>query len=551
MHDPSRLEALLESAQLLHSSLDLDDLLRHLLRSVMGRLLVKRGMIAVTNNGVMRLALVRGMPGLKTGDVFDEEAALSAGVELVLPIGATEQPTGLLGIGRPLNGEVSPDEQEFLSALLGIAASGIDNARAHADAHQLNLNLDQKIQELRTLLDLVRGLSAALDPEAVAGLLALTLAGRWAVRRYAVAAWKESHPLVLRQKGMTLSDLQSYQLLLAELPEAVAVADLPAGDFKELLAAQQGAILFPLRAADSTCGIVVLGARPGGLPYTEGDFEFGAGLCAQAVVAFENAWYVRETLERKTIEQELALAASIQEGLFPDRMPTITGYEVAARSRPARQCGGDYYDALAIEIMDGEASSGGRPYLLCVADVSGKGLPASLLMSNMQATLRALLGRFPSLVELAARTNELLHATSPSNKFVTAILVEIDPATGAGRYVNAGHNDCFLLRRGGESVEMLKSTGLPLGMLPGLPYEEKSFQFEPGDLLALYSDGVSEAYDEEENEWGEERLLACLQSVNQDPAPRVVAKVFEEIDLFAGAAPQHDDITLLICKRAI
>ncbi|MDQ3685133.1 MAG: SpoIIE family protein phosphatase [Acidobacteriota bacterium] len=550
MHDPSRLEALLESAQLLHSSLDLDDLLRHLLRSVMGRLLVKRGLIAVTDNGVMHLALVRGMPGLKTGDVFDEEAARVAGVELILPIGDTAQPTGLLGIGRPLNGEVSPDEQEFLSALLGIAASGIDNARAHADAHQLNLNLDQKIQELRTLLDLVRGLSAALDPEAVAGLLALTLAGRWAVRRYAVAAWKEGHPLVLRQKGMTLSDLQNYQSLLAELPEAVAVTDLPAGDFKELLAAQQGAILFPLRAADSTCGLVVLGARPGGLPYTEDDFEFGAGLCAQAVVAFENAWYVRETLERKTIEQELALAASIQEGLFPDRMPTITGYEVAARSRPARQCGGDYYDALAIEIMNGEASSGGRPYLLCVADVSGKGLPASLLMSNMQATLRALLGRFPSLGELAARTNELLHATSPSNKFVTAILVEIDPATGAGRYVNAGHNDCFLLRHDGERVEMLKSTGLPLGMQLGLPYEEKSFQFEPGDLLALYSDGVSEAYDEEENEWGEERLLACLRSVNQDTAPHVVAKVFQEIDLFAGAAPQHDDITLLILKRA-
>lgn len=552
MHDPSRLEALLESAQLLHSSLDLDDLLRHLLRSVMGRLLVKRGMIAVTEGRAMRLALVRGMPALKAGAVFDAEAARAAGVELILPIGDTEQPTGLLGIGRPLSGAVSPDEQEFLSALLGIAASGIENARAHADAHQLNLHLDQKIQELRTLLDLVRGLSAALEPDAVAGLLSLTLAGRWAVRRYAVAAWKGGHPVVVRQKGMALPDLQSCQSLLSELPEAVAVEDLPDGDFKEMLAAGGGAILFPLRAADSTCGLVVLGARPGGLAYTEGDLEFGAGLCAQAVVAFENAWYVRETLDRKTIEQELALAASIQEGLFPDRMPTIAGYEVAARSRPARQCGGDYYDALAVEMANGAAVAGSeRPYLLCVADVSGKGLPASLLMSNMQATLRALLGRLPSLVELAGRTNELLHATSPSNKFVTAILVEIDPATGAGRYVNAGHNDCFLLRRDGETVEMLKSTGLPLGMLPGLPYEEKSFQFEPGDLLALYSDGVSEAYDEEENEWGEDRLLQCLRSVSDEAAPRVVAKVFEEIDLFAGAAPQHDDITLLICKRAV
>ncbi len=516
----------------------------------MGRLLVKRGLIAVTDEGDMRLALVRGMQGLKTGDVFDERAARDAGVELILPIGAAEQPTGLLGIGRPLNGEVGPDEQEFLSALLGIAASGIDNARAHADAHRLNLSLDQKIQELRTLLDLVRGLSAALEPGAVAGLLALTLAGRWAVRRYGVAAWKEGHLLVLRQKGMVLPDLEIYQQTLSELPEAIAIEELPDGDFKQSLVAQQGAILFPLRTADATCGLVVLGSRPGGLRYTEGDFEFGAGLVAQAVVAFENAWYVRETLERKTIEQELALAASIQEGLFPDRMPSINGYEVAARSRPARQCGGDYYDALAVEMTNSEVTNGRRPYLLCVADVSGKGLPASLLMSNMQATLRALLGRLPSLVELAARTNELLYATSPSNKFVTAILVEIDPATGAGRYVNAGHNDCFLLRHNKSEVELLKSTGLPLGMLPGLPYEEKSFQLERGDLLALYSDGVSEAYDENENEWGEVRLLDCLRSVNQDSAERVVARVFEEIDLFAGAAPQHDDITLLIFKRA-
>ncbi|MGH9902411.1 MAG: PP2C family protein-serine/threonine phosphatase, partial [Pyrinomonadaceae bacterium] len=311
---------------------------------------------------------------------------------------------------------------------------------------------------------------------------------------------------------------------------------------------QQGGVLFPLRAGETTCGMVVLGPRPGNLPYTEADLEFGAGLVAQAVVAFENSWYVRETLERKVIEQELALAANIQEGLFPERMPVIEGYDVAARTRPARQCGGDYYDALAIDNAVGQAGAEKRPYLFCVADVSGKGLPASLLMSNMQATLRALLGRTPSLVELAAHTNELLYATSPSNKFVTAILIEIDPAEGTGRFVNAGHNDCILMRGGGE-VELLKSTGLPLGMLSGMPYEEKSFQMRPGDLLALYSDGVPEAYDEAENEWGEERLTDCLRAACDREANGVVARVFEEIDLFAGQAPQHDDITLLVLKR--
>jgi sigma-B regulation protein RsbU (phosphoserine phosphatase) len=223
-----------------------------------------------------------------------------------------------------------------------------------------------------------------------------------------------------------------------------------------------------------------------------------------------------------------------------------------AANRPALQCGGDYYDVLPIDAVE---NGGDKTFLLCVADVSGKGLPASLLMSNMQATLRALLGRVPTLVELATRTNELLHATTPSNKFVTAILLEIEPKTGAVRYVNAGHGDCMLLRGGGEA-ERFESTGLPLGMMApemlemlGKRYEEKNLQINTGDLLALYSDGVTETYDEDENEWGNQRLLACLRAVKSEPLPTIITQIFEEIDRFAGAAQQHDDITLLIFKR--
>lgn len=178
-------------------------------------------------------------------------------------------------------------------------------------------------------------------------------------------------------------------------------------------------------------------------------------------------------------------------------------------------------------------------------------------MSNMQATLRALLGRVPTLVELATRTNELLHATTPSNKFVTAILLQIELTTGAVKYINAGHGGCLLLCAGGEA-EKLEATGLPLGMMPpemlemlGKGYEEKDLQINAGDLLALYSDGVTEAYDENENEFGDQRLLACLRSVENESLPTIVTHVFTEIDRFAGTAPQHDDITLLIFKRCI
>lgn len=547
--DATRLESLLESAQLLNSSLDLDSLLKHLLRTVMGRTLVGRGFIAVSADGKMRIAQLRGLKNSKIGDDFDEQILRESGIVSFYPIGDKEDPIGFLGIGKPPTGEIAVEEIESLNALLGLAASSIANAQAHEKTEKYNFRLNEKVQELRALLDLVRGLTSTLEPEAVAQLLILTLTGRWAVGKYALFIHKEKHAPVVKQKGINLPSFEGFSEILKELPEAVRVADLPECDFKNALELQKAQIVFPINSSDSASGILVLGGRLGKLPFSDSDLEFGAGLVAQAGVAFENSWFVLETIERQKIEQEFELAARIQEGLFPEFLPRIEGFDIFAKNRPAMWCGGDYYDVLPIE------RTGEKSFLLCVADVSGKGMPASLLMSNVQATMRALLGRVPTLAELAARTNELLHATTPSNKFVTAILFEIFPESGKAVYVSAGHGDCLLLRANGE-VEKFDSTGLPLGMMEssmlemlGKNYEEKHLQLNSGDLLALYSDGVTEAYDIGENEWGDENLIQCLRPIVETNAENIVGEVFTAIDDFAQTAPQHDDITLMILKR--
>ncbi len=550
--DATRLESLLESAQLLNSSLDLDSLLKHLLRTVMGRTLVGRGLIAVATDGKMKIAQLRGLKNFKAGDDFDEKLVRENGIISIYPVGDAENPIGFLGLGKPPIGEISSEEIESLNALLGLAASSIANAQAHEKTEKFNFRLNEKIQELRALLDLVKGLTSTLDAAEVAQLLILTLTGRWAVGKYALFVQKENHQPVVRNKGIALPPINEIAEQIVELPEAARVSELPDGEFKKILLSNKAEIVFPLNSSASTKGILALGSRLGKKPYTKGDLEFGAGLVAQAGVAFENSWYVLETIERKKMEQELELAASIQEGLFPEFLPKITGYDIAAKNRPALQCGGDYYDVLPIERIGG---TGEKSYLLCVADVSGKGLPASLLMSNMQATMRALLGRVPTLVELATLTNKLLYATTPSNKFITAILFEVFPDSGKTVYVSAGHGDCLLLRADGE-VEKFDSTGLPLGMMDGdmlemlgKGYEEKHIELNSGDLLALYSDGVTEAYDIEETEWGDERFVKCLRPVLDQSSENIVGKVFEAIDNFAQTAPQHDDITLMIIKR--
>jgi sigma-B regulation protein RsbU (phosphoserine phosphatase) len=243
------------------------------------------------------------------------------------------------------------------------------------------------------------------------------------------------------------------------------------------------------------------------------------------------------------MEKEVALAASIQRDLFPAVLPQLNGCDIAARNRQAKLVGGDYYDLLPIQGRGLEL-----PHLLCVVDISGKGIFAALLMANIQATLRALLSHQQSLSSVAQQANNLLHATTPANRYATAFLAQFDPATGVCQWVNCGHNDGLVLRKSGE-VELMACSGLALGLFPRMTYEEQTFQLHPGDLLAIYSDGVTEANNLSEQEFSLERLTAVLKEHRDRAATEIVDTVFQEIDGFVGEAPQFDDITLMVMKR--
>ncbi len=536
--EAAKLESLLESARLLNS-LELDDLLKHLLRTVMGRLLVTKAVIAIQRDGRLEAAFWRGISGLEKGQAFGQEDALAAGLAHHFPFG---DGLGCLSTGPSLKGELAPGELEFLDALLGLATSSIENARSHERTVISNRTLDQKIQELRALLDLVRGLATTTDPEAIAQLLTLTLAGRWAVSKHAVLTWKPGQPPLEREKGLDLQPgIPLLEAVSALTEPAFLESQLPA-DLRAQVNLPAGSLLFPIRSSDQCNGVVVLGPRLGGREYTEADREFGAGLVAQAAVAFDNAWHFRETLAKQQIEKELHLAASIQVDLFPKQLPALDNTEIAARNRQARQVGGDYYDVLLCH------GSSCREYLLCVADISGKGIGAALLMSNIQATLRAILAHEVDVKTIAVRTNDLLWASTPPNKYATAFLVRYDPATGAGQYVNGGHNDPVILRKDG-SVDLLGTTGMPIGMFANRVFDQGDLQLGPGDILFIYSDGVPDANDVAGEEFGMERLVDALREARDWPVDRILDHMFLRIDEFVGEAPQFDDITMMVVRR--
>ena len=318
----------------------------------------------------------------------------------------------------------------------------------------------------------------------------------------------------------------------------------------------------PLRVGERVTGIIALGSTIP-MAYTAAELKLLNTLALQTATAIENAQLFERTVlaarererllalqqetevARAKLANELELAARIQANLFPSPLPSLNGYAIAAHNRPARRCGGDYYDVITTVAPDGAAR-----LLLCVADVSGKGLPASLVMSNMQATLRALLGRTASLPALADQASALLFAATTPEKYVTAAFVDLEPATGALKFVGAGHVDTLVVRRSGEAV-MLVSTGTPLGLLqPGLPFGESELTLEPGDLLVLYSDGVTEAQNAAEEEYGADRLLDVVRASAAEPPDVMIQRILASIDGFAGDAPQFDDITLLVLTRA-
>lgn len=524
--DASRLESLLESARVLGSSLDLHEQLNHLMRTLMGRLLVTRALIALRDGDGWRAAAVRGLPDIREGDPVTPDQVERAGLTLRIPVGEGAREAGFVAVPPPRRPGWPDDasERDFLEALLSLASATIENALAHEEIIEANRALAQKIHELNTLVDLARAFSSSIDPEEIARLLMLTLSGRWTVRQHALLAWPPGQTPLTLLRNVSAEQAEHWKHAAPQDGE-------PARDGPFLL--------LPLRSGEAVVGVVALGPPGSGQGYSQEDLEFCGALVAQASVALDNAWRFQDTLYRRQMERELELASAIQQDLFPKEMPRVPGLELAAANRQARLVGGDYYDVL------GPAESP----LLCVADVAGKGLSAALLMATIQATLRALLAFPLGLTELANRANRLLCGSMPGNRYATLFLARYDAATGECEYVNAAQCQAILLRRDG-GLELLDATGLPIGMFPDLEYESRRLRLAPGDALVIYSDGVTDAQAPSEEEFGLERLCSAVRGLAGATAQQMCEGLLAAVSDFVEETPQYDDITVMVARRA-
>jgi sigma-B regulation protein RsbU (phosphoserine phosphatase) len=241
------------------------------------------------------------------------------------------------------------------------------------------------------------------------------------------------------------------------------------------------------------------------------------------------------------MEQDLAVAASIQQRILPSTLPVIEGYDMAGINIPSKSVGGDYYDCLA--LADGR-------YALVMADVAGKGIPAALLVSSLHAYLSAYLESGMPLVAMAGRLNTMIHRASTDDKFITAFLGLLDPVTGTLEYVNAGHTVAYCRRPNG-AVQGLHEGGIPLGMLDlGLPYVSGRITVQPGDRLFLYTDGIPEAQNSAQELYDSHAPLEHFVARMIPPtAGAFIEDLIADVTRFTAGAPQADDITALYLIR--
>ncbi len=273
--------------------------------------------------------------------------------------------------------------------------------------------------------------------------------------------------------------------------------------------------------------------------FTERDLQLLTLIAGVAAIRIENVHLLDVQLEKKRLENELAVASEIQLRLQPAVSPPIPGYDLTGVSFPCYEVGGDYYDFIA--KRDGR-------FAIALGDVSGKGTGAALLMSSIHAAVRAQTTTRLSASEVVREVNLYIYDNTPSNRFVTLFYSELDARTNELTYINAGHNPPLLVRAGGE-VTRLDIGGFPVGITPDGDYREGWVQFSPGDVLVIYSDGASESLDEQGEEFGEVRLIESVQKNRGRTAAGIRDRIDEVLTQFVGKAPTVDDLTLVILKR--
>ncbi|MBN1349919.1 SpoIIE family protein phosphatase [candidate division KSB1 bacterium] len=565
------LQSLFELSKLLNSSLNLKSILDNMLLTPMGKMMISKGMVLLnTGHNTFTIETLKGLPrnlisrrlqfeGDITSPTFTDELEDNAclciaflknyGIQLLLPIISNHKKLGFIGFGSKILGKAYTEQElEFLNSLSNIAATSIENGLVFRELNEVNRILDKKNQELNTLFEIGKELNTTLDEDKILNLLLFAIMGEMTVNRCAVFMLKNERMQVMHSKGISdfneklmLEDDEALARFLSNINLPILLNDeneIPQDKFYDIFRDNKFRVMIPMRIQDEPGGVIVIGDKITGQPFSEAELEFLSTLGNQAMISLENARLFEETLEMQRMEEELLIARDIQKRLLPKDCPEFDNIEIAAINIPTHQVGGDYYDCIRIDDTH---------YGIAIGDVSGKGVPASLLMSNAQASLHALVGTGMPTAQLIAKMNDLIYENTTLDKFITFFYGVLDTEKLTFTYCNGGHNPPFFFHADG-TCQLLNTGGLLLGMMPGVEYQTATIQLRPGDWIVMFTDGITEAMNDQEEEFDSYRVEQIIRENLETTSKAMISGITNAVEEFVQEISQSDDMTLVVLK---
>jgi sigma-B regulation protein RsbU (phosphoserine phosphatase) len=414
-----------------------------------------------------------------------------------------------------------------------------------------NRRLKRAVEELSVLNELARSIGASINAkeimdtiirralrsvgaeQGVVALVAKQPNDTIKTVARAMVTSSERRPLHLNQSLLGWMYLNEKPLLINDLRSDERFQGLKTDQ------AVTSILCVPLMTKSELKGVLAVYNKKGGGGFTEEDERLLGILAAQSAQIVENARLYEEEKAHSLLKQQIQLVSGIQTELLPKTSPDVPGYDIAGRNIPAQTVGGDYFDFIPVEPDQ---------MCVCLGDVSGKGLPASLLMANLQATLRGQTHRDTNPSDCLKRCNSMLYRSTDPEHFATLFCGSLDVEKHSLRYCNAGHNYPFLFSVGKDPLR-LETGGIVLGIMEQYPFEQGTVDLSPGDLLVIFSDGITEAINADEVEFGEDKLAELLAAHREDSASELIERTVKAVVDHAAGHPQADDMTMVVLRR--
>ena len=554
------LNDLFEVSSRLSSLTNYESIIEQVLLSLMGRLMIqKSAFMIIAGEDKLQLIKSKGLNSASEGKtvkytdlpesfspVYDLDDTnplrkffAEQNLEVLFPLMRKGSIMGILAFGKRLLGKKYENEEiNYVSSLLSLAASSIENALIVSDIKIANRGLDRKNQELQTLFELGKELNSTLDLDEIVKQFGYALMGQLMVSKFLLYLKTEGSFELFHGKGFSQENIEilsPYVDQITGFSEPLLVRN-KRDDLHKALRKANIAALIPLAIQGENKGTLCIEERKGNNPFSPEDLQFLHTMGGQAIISIENARLFKESLERQRLQEELNIAREIQQGLLASDFDIGTEWEVFGKNVASLEVGGDYFDVIKLD--DGRVA-------LAIADVSGKGAGASLLMSNVQASLRALINIESDLGLLVRRINEILYENTTADKFITFFVAVLDPKSRKLTYCNAGHNPPLRFSETGE-VTPLEEGGLIIGMMPGVNYKTETIDIVKGDKIVMYTDGITEAENKEEDEYGEKRLIDHVKRNLHLSPKELLDSIVNDVDNHADDISSQDDVTLLI-----